>query len=710
MREYPGFPEQKMSIPEKYRKWCIEHREDKEAQTQFVIWFQENERRKLAYFQANIENAEPFLSQEILTLPDLKNFFNYLDQQTIISSKKEDIPVSSSQGDTLILPPEKNALIPVKKIIGSYEILEKIGEGGMGIVFKVRHRELHSIYAMKLISSGKETSEEDIQRFRQEAQIMAKLKHPGIVQVIDFREEGGQYYLIMELLEGTTLDERIKQKISIRKGVEILKKVLEAMQYAHSQGVIHRDIKPENIFVTASGEAKIGDFGLAKTRTLDSASQKLTKTGALIGTPEYMSPEQLSGNPKELNAKTDIYSTGVCLYQLLTSHCPFESKSLQQLLYQILYEDPALPSKLNPKVHADLDTIVFKALEKTKLKRYTRASDFAEDLGRFLEGYPILAKPPKFQERLWKWCKRNKAVALFFGTLLMMIFGFLGWLQYFSIREKEDRYLNAIENAKNTRENANKINAIEEKERTLKMTYLLEAISYLNMALSLHPQEKPLERTKLEIINTLLPLMYQGEQYQLANYVVTEMKLSIVSPQEKEEKLQQIEMKRTKTLREHQKQLEYWTERLNSPDLEEGEQEDAIFIISRMPEKEILDQLVILLNKGNNYFLTSKERKSKTDSFYETIAEILGRLANPEAAKAIDECLKQMEAKIKKAEEEKQSRSISDEKYLEKLAQAIGNSRNKDYLKSLLELRMSMGESFWSKIQGAYEKLSQTEE
>lgn len=314
-----------------------------------------------------------------------------LSQEKTISLSSQELTTASKQTQ--------------QKKIGKYEILEKLGQGGMGVVYKVRHTTLEQIYALKSIIFSASTSAEDIQRFHREAKFLAQLKHPGIVQIIDFGCENEQYYFVMEYVEGISLDQWILKKLPLQQGLHILQKCLLALHYAHRQGIIHRDLKPGNIFITTEDDPKIGDFGLAKDVRQEQHTQQITQTGQILGTPAYMAPEQISGKTDEIDAQSDIYSIGVCLYKMITGHTPFEGNTIVELFYKTIHDEVRPPSQWNPEISKDLEIVVLKALAKEKAQRYRTAKLFAEDIECVLTGHPIKAKALGSRE---KWVRKVK--------------------------------------------------------------------------------------------------------------------------------------------------------------------------------------------------------------------------------------------------------------------------------------------------------------
>ncbi|WP_372368809.1 protein kinase [Candidatus Uabimicrobium sp. HlEnr_7] len=301
------------------------------------------------------------------------------------------------------------------QLFGHYRIIEKLGQGGMGVVYKVEDTRLKRIVALKLISKGI-LEEKEVQRFITEAQANAQLQHPGIVRLLDVGQNP-QNYLTMEYVPGYTLKQIIHyRKINLSQSIQVLISCAEALQYAHDMGIIHRDIKPENIMVTGQAQPKIMDFGLAK---IVDGNAQLSQTGDIMGTPAYMSPEQVNGN--NVTEKTDIYSLGATLYEILTSRPPFEGKNRVNLWYNILKEDPIWPRQLNPDIPSDIEAICIKCLQKSPEKRYKSMSEFANDLRNFQENKPILAKPPSVLTYAHKFIVRHLAASLAVIIILLSI-------------------------------------------------------------------------------------------------------------------------------------------------------------------------------------------------------------------------------------------------------------------------------------------------
>jgi serine/threonine protein kinase len=288
--------------------------------------------------------------------------------------------------------------------IPGYEILEELGRGGMGVVFKARHLRLDRLVAIKMIISGQYAGAEALARFQSEAQAIAQLQHPNIMQIHDVDEcgtgAGACPYMAMELCEGGSLTEKLRGTPQHpQEAARLIAQLARAVEHAHRAGIIHRDLKPANVLFTADGTAKITDFGLAKKVN----EEALTATGAIVGTPSYMAPEQAEGHAKRVGAAADVYALGAILYECLTGRPPFKGAGALETLRQVMSDEPLPPSRLAPKMPRELDNICLKCLQKEPARRYSTALALAEDLDRFLQGEPIAARPPSLWQRWRRW-------------------------------------------------------------------------------------------------------------------------------------------------------------------------------------------------------------------------------------------------------------------------------------------------------------------
>jgi serine/threonine protein kinase/tetratricopeptide (TPR) repeat protein len=308
--------------------------------------------------------------------------------------------------------------------LGDYELLEEVGRGGQGVVFRAWQKSLNRTVALKVISLGQWASKAHLKRFRLEAEAAARLEHPGIVPIHDVGERDGQCYFSMKFIEGGQLDEVVKQTpMSIRQAVELITKVARTVRYAHEHGILHRDIKPGNILLDANSEPHLTDFGLAR---LVESESSVTQTLDVLGTPSYMAPEQAVGNNAAVSSVTDVYGLGAVLYQLLTGQPPFAGGTTYETIKLLLDTEPRQLRLLNPKIDRDLSTICLKCLEKDPKRRYSSALALTEDLERWLKHEPIAARRTGLITRSGKWVRRNPTSALLAASVVALV-AVVGW-------------------------------------------------------------------------------------------------------------------------------------------------------------------------------------------------------------------------------------------------------------------------------------------
>jgi WD40 repeat protein len=309
-------------------------------------------------------------------------------------------------------------------LLGDYELLAELGRGGMGIVYKARHRLLGRLVALKVTLDGRLVSESDVQRFQLEASAAARLDHPNIVPIYEVGTVEGQRYLAMAFVDGGSLARALTAgPLPPRRAAALIRTAAAAVAYAHAHGVVHRDLKPDNILIDSADQPRITDFGIAKCLNAD---QTLTRAGEVIGTPSYMPPEQAQGHHAQVGPLADVYALGATLYCLLTGRPPFHSATAVETLKQVLEREPAEPRQLNPAVDHDLNTICLKCLEKAPKRRYASAQAVADDLQRFLEHRPIRARSVGPVGKAVRWCRRNPLAATAVacvGALMLTAFG-----------------------------------------------------------------------------------------------------------------------------------------------------------------------------------------------------------------------------------------------------------------------------------------------
>jgi WD40 repeat protein len=314
--------------------------------------------------------------------------------------------------------PLPTAAASTVRYFGDYELLEEVARGGMGVVYRARQVSLNRVVALKMILAGQLASEIAVKRFYTEAEAAANLDHPGIVPIFEVGQHEGQHYFSMGFVEGQSLSQRLVEgPLPAREAAELIRRVSEAIAYAHQRGVIHRDLKPANVLLDQAGNPRVSDFGLAKRIQGDSG---ITGSGQIMGTPSYMPPEQAGGRRGEVGLAADVYSLGATLYALVTGRPPFQAATPMDTVIQVISDEPVPPRRLNASIRPDLETICLKCLEKEPGKRYASATALAEDLGRYLSGEPIVARPVRRVERAVKWARRRPAIAGLLGLVALV--------------------------------------------------------------------------------------------------------------------------------------------------------------------------------------------------------------------------------------------------------------------------------------------------
>jgi serine/threonine protein kinase len=325
---------------------------------------------------------------------------------------------------------EQDARPAALPLIDGYEIGELLGRGGMGLVFRARQTALGRQVALKIIVSGAHAGAEERARFRREAHAVARLDHPGIVQIYEVGEQAGCPYLALEFAGGGNLAQQLDgTPMPPRRAAQLLLDLARAVQHAHEQGIVHRDLKPANVLLTETGVAKVADFGLAKLLDVE---QGLTHTGAVLGSPSYMAPEQAAGKVRAIGPATDVYALGAILYELLTGRPPFLGASFLETLDQVRTHDPAPPQTLQPKVSDDLAAICLKCLEKDPARRYPSAAALAHDLDRFLRGEAISARKTTLWDQAAR-LVRHSQLDVNWGTWATLVLWLAPWPILFHI-------------------------------------------------------------------------------------------------------------------------------------------------------------------------------------------------------------------------------------------------------------------------------------
>ncbi|MBN1853318.1 MAG: serine/threonine protein kinase [Pirellulales bacterium] len=358
--------------------------------------------------RGEIIDREVFLAQHADHAAEIQKFFEDEDAFNCMISSQTD---RAQPND--VHPP-----LDVIRYFGDYVLLEEIGHGGMGVVYKAMQKSLNRTVAVKMILAGRFVSQKYIDRFRQEAQAVAQLKHRGIVNIHEVGEHNGHHYFSMDFIDGQNLSQMVQDNaFSPRVAVKYMKQISDAIEYAHQRGILHRDLKPANILIGPDDTPVVTDFGLAKQ--IESESD-LT-VGGLIGSPSYMSPEQAEGATESVGVTSDVYSLGATLYHLLTGRPPFRADSPSATVYQVVHSEPVSPRLLNSSIDRDLETICLKSIEKEPSRRYMTAGALADDLDRYSRGKPIVARPISRLTRLWRWGKREPVIAALVAAVTALL-------------------------------------------------------------------------------------------------------------------------------------------------------------------------------------------------------------------------------------------------------------------------------------------------
>jgi hypothetical protein len=330
----------------------------------------------------------------------------------------QDLPAGALDSEAATLAPSgthpaQKAGPPARIDLPGYEILGELGRGGMGVIYKARQLQPRRLVAVKMILAGEYAGSDALARFHSEAESVARLSHPNIVQIHQVGEHQGRPYLTLEFVESGNLAQRLHEKpYDFRAAAELVLALARAVRFAHQRGIIHRDLKPANILLTCDGTPKITDFGLAKQIEGSLAPAARTQSGAILGTPSYMAPEQAEGKNKTIGPPADIYALGAILYELLSGRPPFQAETMIDTLVKVATEEPVPPRQLSPNCPRELETICLKCLRKNPSERYASAGELADDLRRWLDGEAIKARPMGTFKRVGRFLRRRIALVL----------------------------------------------------------------------------------------------------------------------------------------------------------------------------------------------------------------------------------------------------------------------------------------------------------
>ena len=499
--------------------------------------------------------------------------------------------------------------------VASYELRKELARGGMGAVYLAYHPRLKREVALKVMLAGRDASAKQLARFQREAEAAGRLQHPGIVAVHDVGQDQGLHYLVMDLVDGPSLDRVIRDEgpLPLRRAAEITRTLAEALGYAHSRAILHRDMKPANVLLDPEGRAQITDFGLAKNLDVE---DELTKTGAIMGTPAYMPPEQARGDAQAIDRRADVYSLGATLYAMLTGKAPFKGKPVK-VIYQVLRVEPTPPGKLRPDLDRDLETICLRCLEKDPARRYGTAQALADDLGRYLAHEPIHARRPSAAERLAKWVRRNRVLATVLATAALLLLTVGGGALIVLPRRERARVADEARTA------AHAAMRQAEAADAAALGPALAALQAAQRWRDLAPQDPDATRGLFDAVNRLAEVALASEQWDLAQQCFEQSASLGVDDAAARTGLTRVEDARQAISRAHRIEIEALLQRAREGELarEPDGLLNAVFSIVRYPEPQTVE-------------LLANELDAVSDRLLAVEREVLVERVDPETSEA----------------------------------------------------------------------------